>query len=68
MIGLVGRRGILEIGTSGAQKRERNSVWPGAISTKEMVSIRVVRKENLKVCMSGDGEKWIRIHEKKQEF
>lgn len=33
----------------------------GAINTKEMASIRAVRKENLKVHMSVDGKKWIRI-------
>lgn len=55
-------------GSPECRKGKRNQVWPGAISTKDMVSIRLVRKEYLKVCMSEDGEKWIRIHEKKQEF
>lgn len=62
----VGGRGIAGTGVFGVWKSERKPGWPGPLSSpKEMASMRRIRMKNVRVHMSEDGKKWIRIRMRK---
>lgn len=65
VIGPVDMTGIFATGVSGVWKNERNPVWPGARPLVPKRWSALVRKENLRVCIGGEGNKRMRLHEKK---
>lgn len=65
VIGPVDTTGILGTGVSGVWKNKRNPVWPGARPLVPKRWSALIRKENLRVCIGGEGNKRMRIHEKK---